>query len=85
MIYIRIVFDVVSKYGATTERRLQIYVIAFGKSYDNVELSKISWILGSDNPVDSLTKPVLKTTSPLFSIIATNKFYCPGMGRATRK
>ena len=68
------VFNVIAKDGKTAERRLQIYVLALRQSYDLGELERIAWIPGTDNPADSLTKPVLSTSSPLFNIMCSNKF-----------
>lgn len=67
------VFNVITKEGSTTERRLQIDILALRQSYDIGELHRIGWIPGPTNPADSLTKEVLNTTSPLFLLMTTNK------------
>lgn len=76
------VFNVIAKDGQTAERRLQIDVLALRQSYDIGELDRLAWIPGKDNPADPLTKPVTNTTSPLFSIMTTNKFQTKPQGWA---
>lgn len=70
----RTVFNVVAKDGQSTEKRLQIDVLALHQINDEGELNRIAWIPRSENPADSLTKPVLKDTSPLLNIMQTNIF-----------
>lgn len=53
------VFNVVSKNEQTTEKRLQIYVLALRKIYDDGELARIVCISGNKNPANCLTKTVL--------------------------
>lgn len=67
------VFNVIAKDGKTSEKRLQIDVLALRQSYDLGELDRIAWIPGKRNPADSLTKPVLTTSSPLYQVMKTNK------------
>ena len=66
------VFNIIAKDGKTTEKRLQIDVLSIRESYDLGELRRIAWIPGVENPADSLTKPVLSITSPLYRIMTTN-------------
>ena len=75
-------FNVVAKDGKTTERRLQIDVLALRQSYDLGELDRLAWIPGSLNAADPLTKPVLSTSSPLYVIMETNKFEVEPQGWA---
>ena len=82
MIDSKTVFNVVAKEGKTTERRLQIDITALRQSYDLGELDRIAWIPGASNPADSLTKPVLLTTSPLFDIMKNNKLHLAPQGWA---
>ena len=74
MIDSRTVFNVIAKDGQTVEKRLQIDVLALRQSYDVGELEKFSWIPGSANPADALTKPVISFKSPLYIIMSTNAF-----------
>ena len=68
------VFDVIARDAQTSERRLQIDVLALRQSYDRGELDRIAWIPGDKNAADPLTKYVLSKTSPLYMIMTTNKF-----------
>lgn len=74
MIDSRTVFNVITKDGQTAEKRLQIDVLAIRQSYDAGELDKFSWIPGSINPADALTKSAISLKSPLYSIMSTNVF-----------
>lgn len=75
-------FNVIARDGQTTERRLQIDIFALRQSYDNGELRRISWIPGTANPADALTKPVLNTRSPLFKLMQTNRLTKGALGWA---
>ena len=68
------VFDVIAKDAKTTERRLRIDVMALRQSYDAGELEKVGWFPGEENAADPLTKYMLSLVSPLYKIMATNKF-----------
>ena len=74
MIDSRTVFNVIAKDGQTAEKRLQIDVLALRQSYDAGELEQFSWIPGSVNPADALTKPVISLKSPLYMMMSTNVF-----------
>lgn len=74
MIYRKTVFNVEAKGRKSAERRLQIDILALRESYDLGELYRIAWIPGTENPADSLIKPVLTHISPLFKIMRTNLF-----------
>lgn len=55
----RTLFNVVAKNGSTTERRLQIDIMASKKSYPPEELQKIGWIPGSSIFADGLAKKMI--------------------------
>lgn len=52
---IKTVFDVISKDGNTTERRLKIDTFALRESYERGDKSKVGWIPGDASPADALT------------------------------
>lgn len=64
--------NIVAKDGATTERRLKIYIFAFHGSHEKGELSSNGWIPSSENIADVLTKPVSSKSSPLWKLMTTN-------------
>lgn len=66
-------FNVVSKDGATSERPLQIDIFGLREPYERGELSKIGWILGTDNIADPLSKPMLTTKSSLWDLLTSNR------------
>lgn len=83
MVDSKTVFDVIAKDAKTTERRLQIDVIALRQSYDMGELNRLAWIPGIMNASDPLTKDyVLKRNTPLYIIMASNKFAVTPQGWA---
>lgn len=53
MIDSRSVLNVIAKDGETTQRLLQIFVLALRQSYDEKDILRISWVPGKHNPVDS--------------------------------
>lgn len=69
----RTVFNVVAKSSATLEKRLQIDVNSLRESHGKGELRCLSWIPGSENYADGLTKHSIDSTHPLWSLIKTNK------------
>ena len=72
MIDSKTVFNVIAKDSQTTERRLQIDALGIRQSYNTVELSKLSWIPGTLNLADPLTKPMLNKMTPLYNAMMKN-------------
>lgn len=70
----RSVLNYIPKDDTKTKRRLKSDVIALQQSYNAGEMSRISWIPGNDNSSNSLTKPTLCTSSPLWNVITSNHF-----------
>lgn len=68
------VLNVVAKDGQSKERRLHIYVLALGHSYEEGHFLRIAWIPGTQNPADSLTILVLSTSSPWYKTMESNRF-----------
>lgn len=67
------VSNVIDKDSQTDDRSIPIDVLALRQSYDIGELDRIARIPGKTNPAYPLTKPILKTKSPLFIIMSSNK------------
>lgn len=66
------VFDIITKDGNKTERRLKIDLCALRESYSCEELARIGWIRGGANTADELTKETLSSTTPLCRIMLAN-------------
>lgn len=73
-VYSKTLFDTVAKGGTITDKRLLIDIWALREGYVNGELNRLSWLPGKENPADSLTKPVIKTTSPIGTLMNNNVF-----------
>eukprot|EP00737_Agarophyton_chilense_P004282 gb/GEZJ01005307.1/.p2 GENE.gb/GEZJ01005307.1/~~gb/GEZJ01005307.1/.p2 ORF type:complete len:145 (+),score=18.34 gb/GEZJ01005307.1/:960-1394(+) len=67
------VFKSIMKGTKSTEKRLMLDIMAARDAYHNMEISKIGWILDTDNPADGLTKN--KPCSRLEQLLDTG--YCP--------
>lgn len=75
-------FKVVAKDRSTSEKRLMIDISALKQSYESGELSRLGWIMGVENPADGLTKPMLSTTFPLWTIMRSNIVHIKPIGWA---
>ena len=73
-------FNVVTKDGQAAERRLQIDMLTLKQNYDAGELSRMSWIPGTLNPSDALTKYIVSKLTPLYQVMIDNKFVVPQKG-----
>ena len=69
----RTLFNVITKFGATKEKRLQINASSSRQSYSKGEMEKICWIFGSQNLADALTKSLLTTSHALWNTMVRNK------------
>lgn len=49
-------FDIITKYSDTTEKRLQIDLSSVREGYKSQEISDIAFIRSQFNPADALTK-----------------------------
>lgn len=62
---------------------VQIQHHSLRESYVTVELSKLSWIPGSSNPADPLTKVTTKEKTPLRQLMTKNIMKINPLGWAT--
>ena len=66
-------FGVVAKYANTKEKRLQIDVAALREAHSKREIRSLSWIPGTSNPADGLTKGIVNDSHPLLSLLNNNE------------
>lgn len=71
-VYNRTLFNMIPKDGQNPEKRLQIDIFGLRESYSAGEIGRLSWIPGTNNPADALTRDKFMTTSPLTNIVSTN-------------
>ena len=64
-------YDLLTKLGTTSEKRLMIDIMALRQSYERREIVEIIWIDGPTNPADAMTKG--KPCQALTDLIDTNK------------
>ena len=69
----RTLFNVVSRYGETKEKRLQIDASSLRQSYDSGEIRNIFWISGHQNYADALTKSLIRPNHCLWRLMHNNK------------
>lgn len=79
------VFDIIAKRSQTTLKRLQIDVLSLRENYDSGDLDNLGWLPGHLNAADSLTEYKLSLISPLYIIMATNRFELKLNGWSARK
>lgn len=64
-------YDLLTKLGTTSEKRLMIDIMALRQSYERREIVEVIWIDGPTNPADAMTKG--KPCQALTDLIDTNK------------
>lgn len=67
------VLYLIAKDGNKTENRRQIDIYALLNPYSFGELEQIGWIPGAINPAEALTKIAKCSSTPLLTLITTNK------------
>lgn len=71
-------FDALTSLNTTTEKRLLIDLSMLRQSFENREISEVTWIPGNQNPSDALTK--LRPCHALEEMMKTNRLrLSPGM------
>lgn len=73
-------FNIITKYSTTMEKRLQIDVAAIRESAERRELNRFGWIPGTANPADALTKETVKNSNPLRSLLNSNRLFLDEKG-----
>jgi hypothetical protein len=71
----RTVFNTVTRFGATLEKRLQIDVFGLRESHKRGELRTLTWIPSDQNIADALTKSRPTLDHALYQILRTNKLH----------
>ncbi|ESZ92707.1 hypothetical protein SBOR_6919 [Sclerotinia borealis F-4128] len=64
-------YDLLTKLGTTSEKRLMIDIISLRESYEYREITEVKWIDGESNPADAMTKG--KPCQALRGLIDDNK------------
>ncbi|APA06573.1 hypothetical protein sscle_02g013430 [Sclerotinia sclerotiorum 1980 UF-70] len=64
-------YNLLTKLGTTSEKRLMIDIMALRQSYERREIVEVIWIDGPTNPADAMTKG--KPCQALTDLINTNK------------
>lgn len=62
-------FNVLTEDAMTTERRLKIDKLQVCESCYSGEINKMAWNLGLVNPADPLTKYIVSTTFPFYTMM----------------
>lgn len=76
-------YEAITKFGTTTEKRLIIDIMAVRESYERKEITEIRWINGEDSPADAMTKS--NPNKMLEKFINTNQAVIRIEGKVIRK
>lgn len=78
----KFLFNFITKDSARTEKYIQVAILALKKTYMKGEVRGITWIPGSMNAADALTKDAIGYSSPLWRLMKTNTSILSDLGSA---